>query len=96
MSTRYVPWTAKRVLEPSDLPPRLERVAVRAQHCLQPWFAWTDGPRIWFVVTEIATVPGPQRQGRALRVFFYDEDGRFVCWGSWELRSGGGWILCER
>lgn len=96
VSTRYVPRSAQRLLEPSDLPPALERVAVRAQRCLQMWFAWTDGPKIRFVVTEIGTVPNRQRQERALRVFFYDEDGRFVCWGTWALHSRGSWILCER
>jgi hypothetical protein len=94
VSTRYVPRTAQRLLEPSDLPPALERVAVRAQRCLQTWFAWTDGPKIWFVVTE--TVPSRQHHERALRLFFYDEDGRFVCWGTWALQSRGSWILCER
>jgi hypothetical protein len=94
VSTRYVPRTAQRLLDPSDLPPVLERIAMQAQRCLQMWFAWTDGPRTWFVVTE--TVLSWQRQERALRVFFYDEDGRFVCWGTWALQSRGGWILCER
>lgn len=94
VSTRYVPRTAQRLLDSSDLPPALERVAVRTQRCLQTWFAWTDGPKIRFVVTE--TVPSRQRQESALRVFFYDEDGRFVCWGTWTLQPRGGWILCER
>ena len=94
VSTRYVPRSAQRLFEPSDLPPALERVAVRAQRCLQTWFAWTDGPKIWFVVTE--TVPTRQRQDSALRLYFYDADGRFVCWGTWALQSQGNWILCER
>ena len=94
VGARYVPRTAQRLLEPSDLPPALERVAVRAQRRLQTWFAWTDGPKIWFVVTE--TVPTRQRQHSALRLYFYDADGRFVCWGTWALQSRGNWILCER
>jgi hypothetical protein len=94
VSTRYVPRSAQRLLEPSDLPPALERVAVRAQRFLQTWFAWTDGPKIWFVVTE--AVPSRQRQESTLRVYFYDEDGRFVCWGTWALQTRGNWILCER
>jgi hypothetical protein len=94
VSTRYVPRSAQRLLEPSDLPPALERVAVRAQRCLQAWFAWTDGRKIRFVVTE--RVPSRQRQESALRVYFYDEDGRYVCWGTWALHSRGRWILCER
>jgi hypothetical protein len=94
VGTRYVPRSAQRLLELSDLSPALERVAVRAQRCLQTWFAWTDGPKIRFVVTE--TVPSRLHQQSALRVYFYDEDGRFVCWGTWALQSRGSWILYER
>lgn len=96
IATRYVPRTAQRLLASSDLPPALERVAMQAQRCLQTWFAWTDGPRIWFVVTEMATAPDRYRQDRALRMFFYDEEGRFVSWGTWALQSECSWILCER
>lgn len=96
-STRYVPQTAQRLFAPSDLPPALERVATQAQGCSQTWFAWNDGPRIWFVIAEMATVPGRQHQERAaIRMFFYDEDGRFVSWGTWALHSRGGWILRDR
>jgi hypothetical protein len=67
---------------------------MRAQRCLQTWFAWTDGPKIRFIVTE--AVPSRPRHESTLRVYFYDQDGRFVCWGTWALPSRGHWILCER
>jgi hypothetical protein len=96
LDTCYVPRTAQRLLDPSELPPALERVAMQAQRCLQMWFAWTDGPRTWFVVTEMATVTSRHHKEKALRLFFFDEDGRFVSWGTWVLHFGGDWILCER
>jgi hypothetical protein len=96
VGTRYLPQTARRQLDPADLPPALERVAMHAQRCLQTWFAWTDGPRVWFFVTELASVPGLNRGQQALRLFFYDEEGRFVSWGTWALHLDGGWVLCER
>jgi hypothetical protein len=92
---RYVPGTAQRLLDPSELPPVLERVAMQAQHCSQTWFAWIDGPRTWFVVTEMATVTVRHRKENALRMFFYDDEGRFVSGGTWALQPGG-WMLCER
>jgi hypothetical protein len=95
LDIRYLPRTAQRVLDPSELPPVLERVAMRAQRCLQMWFAWTDGPRTWFVAAEIATVPIRHRKENAVRMFFYDVEGRFVSRGTWVLHSGG-WMLCER
>ena len=94
--TRYVPQTARRLLAQCDLPPALERVAMQAQRCSQAWFAWTDEGRAWFVVAEMAKVSGRHCQGRAIRMFFYDEDGRFVASGAWALQSEGSWILCER
>ncbi len=68
---------------------------MQAQRRLQTWFAWTDGPRTWFVVSEIATATIEPRKQNALRMFFYDDEGRFVSWGTWALHSGG-WMLCER
>jgi hypothetical protein len=94
--TRYVPQTARRLLAQCELPPALERVAMQAQRCSQAWFAWTDEGRAWFVVAEVAKVSGRHCQGRAIRMFFYDEDGRFVASGAWALQSAGSWILCER
>lgn len=94
--TRYVPRTARRLLAPGDLPPALERVAMQAERCAQTWFAWTDESRIWFVVAEATTVPGLNCERGALRMFFYDADGRFVSWGTWALQSARSWTLCER
>lgn len=94
--TRYVPRTARRLLAPGDLPPALERVAMQAERCVQTWFAWTDESRIWFVVAEATTVPGLNCQRGALRMFFYDADGRFVSWGTWALQSKRSWTLCGR
>lgn len=96
VDTCYVPRTAKRLLALSDLPAALERVATQAQRRLQAWCAWTDGPRTRFVVAEMATVPDRHSPGRALRMFFYDEDGRFVSCGTWALHSERRWILSDR
>lgn len=92
--TCYVPQTARRLLAPGDLPPALERVAMRAQRCSQTWFAWADGSRTWFVVAEIARLPARYRRRGAIRMFFYDEDGRLVAGGTWVLHPGRNWILC--
>lgn len=95
LDIRYVPRSAQQLLDPSELPPVLEHVAMQAQRRLQRWFAWTHGPRIWFVVTESATVAIRRRKESAVRMFFYDVDGRFVSWGTWAFPPGG-WMLCER
>jgi hypothetical protein len=96
VGTRFVPLTARRVLVPSQLPPVLERVALQAQRSLQAWVAWTEEQKTWFVVAEMATVPASHCRGEAIRMFFYDEDGRRVSWGTWALQSERSWMLCER
>jgi hypothetical protein len=95
LDTHYVPCMAERLLDPSELPPALEGVAMHAQRSLQTWLAWTNRARIWFVVAEVAKLTNRHREGDALRIFFYDDEGRFVSWGTWALHSGG-WTLCER
>jgi hypothetical protein len=87
IGTGYVPQTATRVLESSDLPPVLERIAMQAQRCLGTWFAWTDGQKMRFIVTETVTAPRHNMEW-ALRMFFYDEDGRLAACGSWALYPG--------
>ena len=96
VDTGFAPPTARRLLAPMDLPPALERVAMQAQRCLQTWFAWADGSRIWFLVAEMVAVPSPHCQGEAIRMNFYDEDGRLVSRGTWALQSERSWMLCER
>lgn len=94
VSTRFVPPIARRLLTSSDLPPALERIASQAQRDLQAWVAWTDERRTWFVVAELA--PMPVCQDAAIRMYFYDADGRLVSWGTWALQSELSWMLCER
>lgn len=95
IDTRFVPPAARRVLAPNDLPPALERVALQTQRDLRTWVAWTDEPRTWFVVAEMAVISDPPCQDGAIRMFFHDEDGRQVSWGTWMLQSGCSWMLCE-
>lgn len=89
---RYVPKAARRLLAPCELPPALERVAVQVQGCSRAWFAWTDEARVWFVVAEMAKVSDRHYRGRAIRMFFYDEDGRLVASGVWAFQSERSWI----
>jgi hypothetical protein len=95
VGTRFVLPSARRVLVPSELPPALERVALQAQRELQVWVAWTDETRTWFVLAEMAAIPDPHCPCGAIRMFFHDEDGRQVSWGTWALQSERSWMLCE-
>jgi len=91
--TRYVPAGAQRLLALSELPPVLERVAIRVQRGWQKWFAWTDERRTWFVVAETAMDRGRPCHHEALRMFFYDEDGQCVTSGAWAFHGDARWTL---
>lgn len=91
--TRYVPAGAQRLLAASELPPALERVAVRVQRGPQKWFAWTDERRTWFVVAEMAMDHRRHCRHEAIRMFFYDEDGRCVASGTWAFHADARWTL---
>lgn len=93
--TRYVPPNARRLLAASELSLALERVAMDVQRGRQAWFAWTDERRIWFVVAEMATRRHRHCQHESVRMFFYDDDARFLISAAWILRADGRWILVE-
>lgn len=91
-----MPETARRLLASGEPPPARERIAMRAQRSLQTWVAWIEDPRAWFVVAEMATAPGGYRQALAIRVCFYDEDGRFLTWDTWAINTERCWTLREQ
>lgn len=93
--TRYVPAGAQRLLALSELPPVLERVAMRVQWGWQQWFAWTDERRTWFVVAEMAMGRDRRCHNEAIQVFFYDEDGQCVTSGTWAFHADARWAACE-
>lgn len=92
---RYVPAGAQRLLALNELPPVLERVAMRVQRGWQKWFAWTDERRTWFVVAEMATDRGRHCHHEAIRMFFYDQDGQCVTSGTWAFHADAHWSACE-
>ena len=93
VSTYYVPRAAQRVRTPAELPPPLERLAMYAERSARTWLAWTAEPRIWFLMAQRAKVSGRARRAPALRMFFYDADGRPVASGTWVMDATRGWSL---
>lgn len=91
--TRYVPRDAQRVRTPDDLPPALERIALGAERSARTWLAWTAEPRTWFLVAERAKVSEPACRGLAIRLFFYDQDGKPVASGTWVMNESRRWTL---
>lgn len=91
--THYIPRAAQRVRIRAELPPPLERIAMYAERSARTWLAWTAEPRTWFLMAQKAKVSGRARRAPALRMFFYDADGRPVASGTWVMDATRGWSL---
>jgi hypothetical protein len=92
-SRRYVPDNARRVNCRDELPLRLQRRAGRVRQGI--WRAWTDGFRVWFVVARLMPIVGREANHYALRVSFFDMDGRLASCAVWTLSSDGRWTLYD-
>lgn len=93
VATRFVPNSARKVRTPEDLPPALERIAMCAERSSHAWLAWTMESRIWFLVAERAKLSGPAGRTPAIRMCFYDADGRPAASGIWVVDATRRWTL---
>jgi hypothetical protein len=92
-STHYVSPAAQRLRVVSDLPPPLWRIATTVQRSACTWLAWLDEQTLRFVVAALAdrcARPGLA----AIRLTFYDQDGRWLANGEWSVQPDGRWTLC--
>jgi hypothetical protein len=92
--THYVSRNAQRLRDASDLPPPLERIATTVQRSPCVWLAWLDEQTTRFVVA--AVTGGCVEPGLAIRLTFFDQDGRCVATGQWSLQRDGRWTLRDR
>lgn len=93
VDTHYVPHAAQRVRTTDDLPPALERIAIRAERSARTWLAWTAEARTWFLVAKRAKVSRQACRAPALRMSFYDADGRPAASGNWVMDAERRWTL---
>lgn len=92
-STHYVSQNAERLRATSDLPRPLERIALIVQKSPRAWLAWQDEQTTRFVVAAMAE-RCIQHSLAAIRLAFYDEDGRQVAMGEWSRQQDGCWLFC--
>jgi hypothetical protein len=93
LASRFLPqcW-AGRILEPSQLPDRL-------QQCTQnlapdsEWRAYGDADRIFFAIARVHRAKLKSPSGTALDVYFLDENAAVYCAGVWEHDRNHGWWL---
>lgn len=86
-SRHYVPPGTRRIRSRENLPLALQSHTQQVDG--EVWRAWENGKRIWFVKAK----PASCVDVTALRVMFFDMDGRLACSGVWTWLAHRGWIL---
>lgn len=85
LTLHYVPDHANELRSADDLPVNL-RLRARSG---EPWRAWIDDVRIWFVSGRRITKAGDP----IIHAEFFDVDGRFMAGGVWRRSRSTGWVL---
>lgn len=87
---------AERILDPGELPPRLELCA-KALRKGYFWRAWKDAGQLRFVVMNL-TRDGCSRMEESLSMeaYFFDQSAKMVSAGSWNRVHPGRWRLSDR
>jgi hypothetical protein len=85
----------RRVLDRSELPGKLHRIAIRSKKSEHVWGAWTDDRRVWFYTAEMSMDSSRERGCPVLDVRSFDEEGQIRESGSWVRVRDGAWQRCS-
>ena len=85
---------ARRLCNPADLPPCLERY-VRGLANDVIWRAYTDDACLWFAIARAVAPVSKHPAAVALEVHFFQADGLHCGAGAWENDGETGWRLRE-
>ena len=88
-SRHYVPPGTRRIRSRENLPLALQSHTQQVDG--EVWRAWENGKRIWFVKAK----PASCVDVTALRVMFFDMDGRLASSGVWIWLAHRGWVLFD-
>jgi hypothetical protein len=94
MSQNWVPAGAPVVTDRSELPSALQKLAIKAVNSDGAWRAWQchDGARLF--VTEMSMDLSRERGCPALKVNYYNDQGRLQHYSLWIKLPTGDWQRC--
>ena len=93
-SQKWVPPDASRVVDRSELPLVLQKLAAKTMKAGDAWWAWStyDGIRIF--ITEMSLELSRERGSPALKVSYYNSQGKLRQYSHWIQLTDGTWQRC--
>lgn len=93
MSQSWVPVSAPQLTDRSDLPSALQKLAIKAVKEEGTWRAWLAHEGVRLFVAEMSLDLSRERGCAALKVRYYDEQGRLQLYSLW-VQLADGWQRC--
>ena len=94
MSQHWVPAGAAQVTDRGEFPSALQRVANKAATVAGIWRAWLSYDGVRLFTTEMSLELAREHGAPALKVSYYDDDGRLQECSAWVRRTDGKWQRC--
>lgn len=94
-SQTWVPAGAPPVIDRSDLPSSVQKLAIKAVKDGGTWRAWLGHDGVRFFVAEMSLELSRERGCAALKVRYYNEQGQLQMYSQWvQLGDGATWQRC--
>jgi len=94
ISQNWVPAGAAQVTDRSEIPSALQKVANKAAIVAGIWRAWLSYDGIRLFTTEMSMELAREHGAPALKVSYYDNEGRLQEYSAWVRRADGEWKRC--
>lgn len=94
LSRDTLPCQVRKVIDRSELPSVLQRIAIQSQKTERVWNAWADMEHIWFYTAEMSPSLSRERGMPVIQVGAYKEDGRIRDCRTWVCLKDGTWQQC--
>jgi hypothetical protein len=94
-SQNWVSADAHQVTDRSDFPSPLQKIAAKAAAVAGTWRAWLSYDGIRFFASEMSLELAREHGCPALKVSYYNDEGRLQEFSTWLRRAGGKWQRCS-
>lgn len=96
LSRGTLPAQVRKVIDRSELPAVLQRVAIQSQKGDGVWNAWADLEHYWFFTAEMSPSLSRERGLPVLQVGVYADDGKIRDRRTWVCLKDGTWHQCTQ
>ncbi len=94
MNQHWVPADVPRVTDRSELSAASQKLAIKAVEADGTWRAWRSHDGIRLFIAEMSMELSRERGRPALKVSYYNDEGRLQQYSLWVQLTDGGWQRC--